>query len=403
MGGKRRARREERDIRSIMSVKNGADGLYPPDRRVLLYYFSFPHYRAAVLTELKCILGDRLELVSGNLSRAGLNPVSAEDMPDLSLHSTKRIGPFTWESGVVWKAISNKYSDVLLGPAVSSISTWLILFVRRLLGRRTFLWGQCGKPGDVSLKRLMQELMNRMATALFVYGGLEELGAKELGTSNNKIHKVRNAVPLVPVQYTQAELHTKLMDALAAVKESRMLRLVYVGRVNAEKHIDILLKAGEIIKEEYEELTIQIIGDGPEIPSLRARFPDSRYEFVGAIYDKELLQAEISKATFVVSPCTMGLLALDALSVGTPVLVPNNPRNGSEVEALTPNVNGFWFEFQEPSSLANSVEDALNRLDGISSNLYFDSRAKGIREWSAATVANNIVSAMATYHGRNLP
>ena len=367
----------------------------PVDGKILVYYFAFPHYRAGTLRALKEALGEKIDLFSGSLSRSGLKPLTEQDFPNLSVLPTRHLGPISWDKNVVKRAISDEYSTVVLGPATLSLSTWGILIARRLLGRKTFLWGQCGEPGIRSLKRVLQEIMNRLATGLLVYGSYEEAVAKELGTSAEKIYKIHNSVPLTPIDFTAEELAEKVKSKVSAARDHGELTLIYSGRVNQDKRIDVLLSAGEILQERYQSLSIRIIGEGTEISSLRAQFPDTRYEFTGAIYSPEMLKDEISSATFVVAPFIMGLLAVDALSVGVPVMVPNHPLNGSEFEALTMEVNGFSFAHGNAEDLAHQIENALEKLSNFDGQEYFDSRAKGIQDWSPETVAENIVNAIA--------
>src|SRR5699024_3163343 len=128
----------------------------------------------------------------------------------------KFAGPFSWDHKVFRKAVSKHFTTVILAPAVSSVTTWATLVFRKLLRRKTLLWGQCGKPGDRTFKRLLQEVMNRMATGLLVYGSIEEAGAVELGTPSDKIHRVHNAVPLQALALTSEQLSQRLHQKLRA-------------------------------------------------------------------------------------------------------------------------------------------------------------------------------------------
>lgn len=358
--------------------------------RVLIYSFSFPHYRISVLEEIQRRFGEQLELLSGSQNREGVRGLTEKELPGLQVSNSKHLGPFSWDRDIFHKAVSKRYSVVVLAPAVSSLSTWAILGFRKLSGRTTLLWGQCGKPGDRSVKRLLQELMNRMADRLLVYGGFEEAGAVEYGTPSEKIHRVMNAVPLQPVEFTSHQLADCINQKVTQALELGDLRLIYVGRIISGKNVEILLQAGELLRHKYPKLSILFIGDGSEASRLRGLYPDPRYQFLGAIYDKEELQKEILNATFVVSPSTMGLLALDALSAGVPVLVPDHPHNGSEVEALTYQINAFSFQHDNPHELSNTVDSALHTLRTIDNDNYFLNREKSIQAWSARAVGENI-------------
>ena len=361
--------------------------------RLLIYSFAFPHYRAPILEKLQALLGARLDLVSGRQSRAGLRALSAEDLAGLEVLPGLRLGPVSWEHGVVRRASSHRYAVVVLGPAVTSLSTWTILVLRRLRGRPTMLWGQCGKPGDRSLKRMLQEIMNRLSSGMLVYGDLEARGATELGSRPHKVHRVRNAVPLEPVQYAPGELRRRLLETAARARDEGVLRLLYIGRMNPDKQVEVLLRAAELLVHEFPRLSVRLIGDGPDLARLRTMFPDPRYRFSGASYDPAALQREILDATFVVSPATLGLLALDALSAGVPVMVPDNPKNGSEVDALTPGVNAFTFAHGSASDLARAISSAVGRLPSASLAAE-QRREQGIAEWSPERVARNICAAI---------
>src|SRR5699024_2396021 len=182
----------------------------PVDGKILVYYFAFPHYRAGILRALKEALGEKVDLFSGSLSRSGLKPLTEQDFPHLSVLPTRNLGSISWDKNVVKRAISDEYSVVVLGPAVLSLSTWGILIARRLLGRKTFLWGQCGQAGISSLKRVRQAIMNRLENGLLVYGSYEEAGAKGLGTSAEKIYRRHNSVPTSPIDFTAEELAEKV-------------------------------------------------------------------------------------------------------------------------------------------------------------------------------------------------
>src|SRR5690625_4442936 len=112
--------------------------------KILIYYFAFPHYRAAILERLKEYSGDKLELFSGSLSRSGLKPLTKQELRFLNVVQTKHIGSISWDRGILKPAVTGDYATVVLGPAVASLSTWAILVVRKVLGKKTYLWGQCG-------------------------------------------------------------------------------------------------------------------------------------------------------------------------------------------------------------------------------------------------------------------
>ncbi len=107
---------------------------------------------------------------------------------------------------------------------------------------------------------------------------------------------------------------------------------LYTGRVAVEKNIEAFLSlpnAG----------TKYVVGDGPQLPALQAKFPDVR--FVGAKHGDELARHYAAADVFVFPSRTdtFGLVMLEALACGVPVAAypvtgPVDVLDGSGVGAL---------------------------------------------------------------------
>ncbi len=87
---------------------------------------------------------------------------------------------------------------------------------------------------------------------------------------------------------------------------------MYMGRVSVEKNIEAFLSL-DLPGTKY------VVGDGPDLPSLRFRYPDAR--FVGQKLGDELA-AYVAAADVFVFPSltdTFGLVMLEAMACGVPV------------------------------------------------------------------------------------
>jgi glycosyltransferase involved in cell wall biosynthesis len=125
---------------------------------------------------------------------------------------------------------------------------------------------------------------------------------------------------------------------------------LYGGRIDPGKGCEELLQYfGEYVKE-GGDATLALMG--AKLMSL----PEEPYiKFAGLLSDRERLQA-LEAATVVVCPSpyeSLSLLALEALSVGTPILV--NARSAVLVEHCTRSNGGLWYadrdEFVEAMKL----------------------------------------------------
>ena len=95
--------------------------------------------------------------------------------------------------------------------------------------------------------------------------------------------------------------------------------LLNVGRVAVEKNLEAFLDA-EVAG------TKVVVGDGPALAELRARFPEAR--FLGAMHGAELASAYAAADVFVFPSRTdtFGLVNIEALASGLPVAAYPVPR-----------------------------------------------------------------------------
>jgi len=129
--------------------------------------------------------------------------------------------------------------------------------------------------------------------------------------------------------------------------------VLYGGRIDPGKGCEELLQYfGEYVKE-GGDATLALMG--AKLMSL----PEEPYlKFAGLLSDRERLQA-LEAATVVVCPSpyeSLSLLALEALSVGTPILV--NARSSVLVEHCVRSNGGLWYADRD------EFVEALKRLVG---------------------------------------
>ncbi|GAB3616249.1 hypothetical protein GCM10027416_08060 [Okibacterium endophyticum] len=147
----------------------------------------------------------------------------------------------------------------------------------------------------------------------------------------------------------------------------------------------------------HPDIEATIVGEGDALESLRERAAREELpiRFLGAIHDSNELEGVFENATLVVAPAAIGLLAVDALQYGVPVVYPDSPmRNGPETEALTEGVNALSFDPTTPDALASAVEEWLHKMSDVDVDSFVSSVREALDLWSAANVARSIQDAI---------
>ncbi len=135
--------------------------------------------------------------------------------------------------------------------------------------------------------------------------------------------------------------------------------VLFVGRLENFKGVEFIIKALPVIIKVFPQTTLTIIGDGPYknnlINLMKTLHIEDCIQFKGWIENKELGKY-YDKASIVVAPSTVpeafGLVILEAMSVGRPVIATNV---GAIPEIIDDGVNGYLVEPNNSEQIAGNV------------------------------------------------
>lgn len=130
--------------------------------------------------------------------------------------------------------------------------------------------------------------------------------------------------------------------------------LLYVGRLSAEKNLEILRSW----LEASPNVRLALVGDGPQRNSLQKHLAGLPVFFAGFLCKEELASAYASSDVFVMPSRTetLGLVVLEAMSSGLPVVA---ARAGGIPEMIQDGVSGY---------LVDSDNEAIHRIGGLLSS-----------------------------------
>jgi glycosyltransferase involved in cell wall biosynthesis len=184
-------------------------------------------------------------------------------------------------------------------------------------------------------------------TGLLVPGRASADYVSSLGVPGNQIVRAPNAV--------DTRLFRDRVDELRAVgtaPPARQPYVLYVGRLDPEKGVDVLTAAARDLPA-----TVAIVGRGPEEGRLRASAPPN-VRFVGWVPRDELPLWYAAADVFVLPSRSdqWGMVLNEAAAAGLPLVATDAP--GAAHDLVDDGVNGFRVAVDD----VDALRDCLNRL-----------------------------------------
>ncbi len=156
--------------------------------------------------------------------------------------------------------------------------------------------------------------------------------------------------------------------------------LLYVGRLSAEKEIERI----KPILEAIPDARLALVGDGPHRLALEKYFAGTNTHFVGYLTGRELGSAFACADAFIFPSRTetLGLVLLEAMAAGCPVVAANS---GGITDIVTSGVNGYLFDPEDEQGAIAATQRLLEQKQEreiIRKNARLEAERWG---WAAAT------------------
>jgi glycosyltransferase involved in cell wall biosynthesis len=277
---------------------------------------------------------------------------------------------FLWQKNLINIALSNKYDSFVFLGSPYFITTWIAAFIVRLKGKKVYYWMHgVYRENLTPVDYLKLFVFYKIANGFFLYGNRAAGILRKYNVRGNKdIHIIYNSLAYEENLLLRRNLETS--DILNFRHEQFQDRntpiVVFIGRLNDVKRLDLLLHAQDILRKKHGKpfFNCIIVGDGKEADSLKLIGEtlglSGNLIFKGAIYDEAINAELLMHSDLCVTPGEIGLTAIHSLAYGTPTISHDNLNiQMPEVESIKPGINGDLFKHNDVGSLADSIEKWL--------------------------------------------
>lgn len=318
------------------------------------------HYRFPIFDEICKIfhadfyLGDKLQF-----------PIKTFKYEDLKGYreTVQNIffGKFYWQKKTI-KLANEPYNYYILDGEPYCLSSWIILILAKIKGKKTVAWTHGWYGRESLVKRIIKKAFYHLFSYLMVYSDYAiNLMVKE-GFNRQKMYCIANSLDSDHEKDIRKKLKTN--NLYYEHFKNTYPTIIYCGRIQKVKKLHLIIDSIKVLKDEGVITNVIFVGkdiDGVNLPSVaRQKGITEQIWMYGPCYDDEKLAELFYNASACVSPGNIGLTAIHALSFGCPAITHNNFANQMpEFEAIKPGITGDFFQEDNSKDLAEKIRPWL--------------------------------------------
>jgi len=341
--------------------------------RILFLNYEYPplgggagNVTAYLLKEFSKIPNLKLDLITSSidkkyqLEKIGENiqihrlPIG-KNQKNLHFQSQKDILIYTWRA--YWfsrKLLKKEHFDIVL--AFFSVPCGFLAWIFKKQFKLSYIVSLRGAdvPGYSERFTLLYKIITPLIKKIWKEAEdviANSQGLKDLAQKSNpqqKIDIISNGI----------DVH-QFRPSLLNFNSFKTFQILCVTRITPRKNIRYLIEAVNQLRQKYNNLNLQIIGEGDEKANLERLVKnldmEKQVNFVGLVPHEKLPAYYQSACVYVLPSQNEGMSnsMLEALSCGLPLLATNT---GGTKELIENGVNGFVLEMKSAQDIAEKLE-----------------------------------------------
>jgi glycosyltransferase involved in cell wall biosynthesis len=301
--------------------------------RIIMSFASLGSYRLNTMRLVKQHFGDSIMIYSGDRAPdPSIRLVDPADLDHLRLRNRILKKSVVLQNIPLSKFLRCHLLLMDLNPRMPLV--WLVVVLRRALGKRTLLWGHAfPRSGRNSRSEVVRAMMRKLSSGIVAY-------------TRSQAQELRELHPALPIWSAPNALYAK--RDFYFDESSNRDAFIYVGRLHVDKKPLLMVNAFEQLWKLRKDLRLVIVGDGPLSDEIRQRVKESpavtAIQLAGHVEEYESLRELYSHAIASISPGYVGLSVTQSLSFGVPMIISRSEPHAPELEAVEIDVNGLFFE-----------------------------------------------------------
>lgn len=267
---------------------------------------------------------------------------------------------FIYQKGVLKNTIRYNPDVVIILGLSRYVSNWLILFYSKLRRKKIIIWTsgweRIKKRGMTYwVKRGMNFFYYNLADNILVYSTKGANHISSLLLNKNKIEVCYNGIEIDHLLKRKNNILKLAKEMMRKYYKKKIF--LFVGGMLKEKKVDLLIKAFLNLKNKYGNITLWLVGDGPDIEYFKNL--SKRNEDI-IFWGRKVDDVDIFFAAcdYFILPSLGGLALNQAMFWGKPCIV--SEADGTEDDLVINGITGFRFQKNDTNSLIEVLSICIN-------------------------------------------
>lgn len=313
-------------------------------------------------------------------------------LPGITLFKNLHFNPT-----IIWHLLNKKYDCYILGGSYI-IPTFVIASLTLSLFKKTWLyWGESlhfEKKSKIkrSLKKIFRWPITKLSAGILAIGSMAAKTYSEAGIDKKHIYIFPYVEGIKKFQISLAKKYQRRKDIDNKFKTQDKILFLYTGQLIARKGVKYLLRAFTMLKYEYNNVALLILGNGERETKLKKYVQEqsiSDIHFLGFIQPTQI-PYYFTSADVLVFPSLddgWGLVINEAMSAGLPII--STTKVGAAIDLVQQGGNGFLVETNNSEALYQAMKFFVKYPEKIIS---FGGKSKFIIEnWTPEKSAKKLL------------